>query len=397
MAATGNSGDAHIGVGGQGSKMIVDLGAKKVPMMVTFAPGETKAHISRGTLEAMTGIKVNPQLRPTSLEIGSTINPNKSPFALTVKQGTTDIATTGRHFMVSATESTTAGHCTIGAAHGVAPPGGFFARTEPIVHTFADLTGMHGDDHHSASITRNENGDSVFAAMKCVAEWPNSIGASMSDAMHGCVSADGPTGSDARIAVPLVDSEATGRGQFGSLLQRRHKMTGNLSSLIGSHHITDPMPAPAGGVPVPFVVMPKANAEAAVTKLCENLAPGPFNDGLTFELHGNAEHHENPVSFDVTLNREPAIAAEASLKPGQPLTYGHVNTALKRPATQAIVALPANPEAAPKAIAAMMFSDNVKLTASKAAPANGASKVLPVQASIEVHASEGGSGGDLAA
>lgn len=371
----------HIGVGGAPAAHVLDNNIGNIPFAVHFNAGEGTAHVSAETLTKMTGNKVPGQINPVGISFGSTNNTTNTTHFITAHLGNAEenqpLNTLGREFHISSHDEES-GESEVNASHSVALPG-MWPRATPVTHHLQDLSGMYGDDHHSYGHSTEISADMAKMQIKQAVNWRKSVGASLADVMHGCVTAK--DGDITRVSIPLDASMDDGkRGQLSSLCQRKEN---NLRELMGDHHITEPLLNPTTGKFVKHVIVSASAANEAAKGLVRNLHPGPLGKGITFTCR---DADGGPPTSEVTMQGElirvpgcpmgtPNVAGKA------PLVHTDVSSVVEN-GGQA-VSSPSAGGASTDTLIAAMFKDNVRLRDSKQSSRSNAP--APTAVAVEVH------------
>jgi hypothetical protein len=356
---------ANIGVGGAGAIHVLDNNQTDIPFSLHFEGGSGDAHVSAATLTKMCGNVVPTQINPVALSFGSTSNMNSEAHFVTAHLGapgsTVPLHTQGRDFHLSSAPSVSGVEGTVNAAHAVANPGMW--NREPVRHTLTDVSAIHGNSHPSAGHTGNVDAATTAKGLRQAMSWSNSVGATMEDVMHGCVTAKSPVaGEPSRVSIPLDTSlESSARGQLAALC---HRKQAELVTIVGEHHITEPMANPLiSGPHVPHVVVTEDAAKTAAAGLVKNLQGGPLANGMTFccrDASGN--HPPEPVTVACTLHRSPGLVSGVNLADGQSLLASHVSHLFEGEARSTVAEHPpVSTESATDAMTAAMFNTKFKL------------------------------------
>jgi hypothetical protein len=379
---------AHVGVGGTAATQVLDNNIADIPFALHFAPGEPTAHISASTFNKMTGNKVSTQINPTAISFGSSRNDCNEAHFITAHLGGMDdtdpLHTLGREFHISSNMSANAGEGTVSAAHAVAMPGTW--QREMIKHHLQDLSGMHGADHLSAGHTDAISPEAAKMQVKQAVSWRNSVGASLSDVMHGCVTAE--DNGKTRVSIPLDDSmEGDGRGQLAALCMRK---ASSLRDLMGDHHITSDLLNPVTNKMCKHAVVTEKAAKSAAAVLKKNLDPGPLGKGLTFSCRtASGNPPDNEVTLQGCFHRAPASIDGAKHVPGgPPLVHNMVTHVIGTG-----VAVPAaSPAGATDALTSAMFDRSVRLR--DVTPEHHATGIAPqaTAQTLEIHGGAAHSG-----
>jgi len=377
---------ANIGVGGAGAVHVLDNNQAAIPFTVHFEGGSGDAHVSASTLTKMCGNVVPTQINPVALSFGSTSNMNSEAHFVTAHLGppgaTAPLHTQGRDFHVSSAPSVSGAEGTVNAAHSVANPGMW--NREPVRHTLTDMGAIHGNSHPSVGHTGAVDAAMTAKGLRQAMSWSNSVGATMEDVMHGCVTAKSPIdGQPSRVSVPLNASlESSSRGQLAALFHRKQK---ELATLVGDHYVTEPMANPMiDGPHVPHVVVTEDAARTAAAGLVKNLHGGALADGMTFCCRDSSGNHPaEPVTVQCCLHRAPGKVSGLDLQEGQSLLASHVSHLFEGEARSTFAEHPpATTESATDALTAAMFNTSIKLR-SPAKP-NGTAAAAAAIAPTEV-------------
>ena len=380
-----NPDDGSQGVGGTKSQFVLDNNIPDIPLALHFAPGFSEAHVSAETLQKITGNKVPTGINPLAVSFGTSSNEDSVTHFITTSLGNEPLHTLGREYRISSEPSAGGNEGTVHAAHAVAHPG-FWPRATPITHHLQDLSGMHGADHFSASHVTDVSTETAKMQYKTAASWRNSVGASIEDVLHGCITATGKTG-EKRFSIPLDASmEADGRGQLSALCERKQD---SLRDLLGDHHVTEPLLNPTTGKACPHVVVLESAAMGAAAGLVKNLGKGPCGNGITFSCKNAAGGAPKAaVQVQATLHRMPAsVEGKPPLPGAPPVVHATVASAIGGTAEISDSAAASGPggEAATDALMSAMFDSKVRLRDNSPAKPDQQHGAASPAASMELH------------
>lgn len=361
------------GIGG--SKVagaILDSRRSEIPMHLTFNRGENEIHVDHETLAKLSGVQIANQINPTAFTFGaSTSDASHTSFvsaSLGPPGNKQPLHTLDRTVHISSSESTTPGHSIVTTAHHVISPQTVWDRG-PTVIRLQNMQSAYGPEHPGSTHVDVVTPEHLDVQQKQATNWKESIGASESDIMHGCVTAE--KGGVSRTSIP-VDNDARmaiKKGQLSSLVM---KHASNLTDLLGEHHITDELYNEALQKSVRHVVVPTDVATQAMRGLKANLQKGPLADGMTFKCtSASGVAPDGDVHVAVTMHRD---LPEIKDMPGaMPMT--------------GIASQPANaPSSTPgSGISDAMFASSVKLKKPKNAIRSQPPVVAPEAKTVTVH------------
>jgi hypothetical protein len=195
-------------------------------------------------------------------------------------------------------------------SHHVIAPNSVWDRGTPTIITLQNLVGAYGSDHPSGAHVDVVDEALAEVQSKQATNWKESIGATDSDIMHGCVTAE--KSGVKRTSIPICDDARINlaKGQLSSLVM---KHADNLTELLGEHHITGEHYNQALQKSVRHVVVPSEIADQAMKGLKANLQKSPLANGLTFTCSSaNGTPPNGNVHVALTMHR--SVPAESNGK-----------------------------------------------------------------------------------
>ena len=292
------------GIGGQKvTDAILDSRRPNIPTQLTFNAGDSEIFVDHNTIAKLSGCKIANQVNLSGLTFGTSVsNANQTQF-ISASLGKHDekqpMHTLDRMAHISSRMSATPGHSVVTTAHHVVAPNSTWVGTNQL--SLKNLSSAYGIDHPSSKHMDVIDSSTSEVQAKQALNWEESIGATVNDIMHGCVTAqkDGVS----RTSIPICDDarHMLGKGQLSSLVM---KHADNLTELLGEHHITTEHYSEPLQKSVRHVIVPKTVADQAAEGLRANLEWGPLAKGITLRC---TDQEGNPPSSDVhvamTLHR----------------------------------------------------------------------------------------------